>query len=52
MCSLSSISLFCSAIMSRLLELKETWFTHPILEFYREDKPSLCHTGGGRLRRM
>lgn len=48
MCSVSSVSLFCLVIVSRLLELKETWFTHPVFEFYRKDKARFCHTGSGR----
>lgn len=49
MCYLSSVSFSCSAIRPRLLELKETWFIHPILEFYRgEDRPRLAHPGEHR----
>lgn len=49
MCYLSSVSFSCSTIRPRLLELKETWFIHPILEFYRgEDRPRLAHPGEHR----
>lgn len=43
---------FLLNIRPRLLEVKETWFTHPIHEIYRgEDRPRLGHTESDRPRR-